>query len=97
MKTLSASRHQGFAIASRALAALLGGYALASAFAAFFSLALPLHPGEAVLTASMLAFAVHVTAAIFVFGARSATRAWVGTLGPALLLALGAAVLWSWR
>jgi hypothetical protein len=97
MKTRSAAWIQGFSIASRALAALLGGYALASAFAAFFSLALPIHPSQAVLTASMLSFAVHVTAAIFVFGARNATRAWVGTLGPTLLLALGSYVLWSLR
>jgi hypothetical protein len=83
------------AIASRALAALVGGYALASAFTAFFSLALPLHPGEAVLTASLLGFVVYVAAIIVVFGARSATRAWGWMLGPSLVLAAGTYLLWS--
>ncbi|MFT4102560.1 MAG: iron transporter [Burkholderiaceae bacterium] len=89
MKTQAPSWAAGLAIASRALCALLGGYALASAFTAFFSLALPLHRSEAVLTASMLSFAVYTAAAIFVFSARSATRAWAWTLGPAALLAAG--------
>ncbi len=40
-------------ILSRILAAIVGGYALAYAFAAFISLALPLQRVEAVLTASM--------------------------------------------
>jgi hypothetical protein len=90
-------RLSALSIASRALAALLGGYALASAFTAFFSLALPLSPGEAVLTASLLGFVVYVAAVIAVFGAGSATRAWGWTLGPSLLLAAGACLLWSMR
>ena len=84
-------------IASRALAALVGGYALASAFTAFFSLALPLHPAEAVMTASLLGFLVHVAAAIVVFGAKSATRAWGWMLGPSLILAAWTWLLWSAR
>ncbi|MDR2261760.1 MAG: iron transporter [Azoarcus sp.] len=84
-------------IASRALAALLGGYALASAFTAFFSLALPLHPGEAVLTASLLGFVVYVAAVISVFGAGSAARAWGWMLGPSLLLTAGTWLLGSLR
>jgi hypothetical protein len=89
MKAQAASWKGGLAIASRALAALLGGYALASAFAAFFSLALPIHRSEAVIASSMASFAVYVAAAIFVFSARSATRAWGWTLGPAAILAVG--------
>jgi hypothetical protein len=81
--------------ASKALAVLVGGYALASAFTAFFSLALPLHPGEAVLTASLSGFVVYVAAIIVVFGARSATRAWGWMLGPSLVLAAGTYLLWS--
>jgi hypothetical protein len=79
------------------LAALAGGYALASAFAAFFSLALPLHPGEAVLTASLLAFVVQVAAAIVVFAAQSAMRAWLWMLGLSIVLAAGTYLLWSAR
>jgi hypothetical protein len=84
-------------IASQALAALVGGYALASSFTAFFSLALPLPPSEAVLAASLAGFAVHGAAAVFVFAARDTTRAWAGMLGPALVLAAGTWLLWSAR
>jgi hypothetical protein len=97
MKNPSLSRASGLSIASRALAALVGAYALASAFAAFFSLALPLHPAEAALTASLLAFVVQVAAILYVFGAKSAARAWGWMLGPSLLLAAGTYLLWSAR
>ena len=96
-ESLSLSHASGLSIASRALAAFVGGYALASAFAAFFSLALPFHPAEAVMTASLLAFVVQVAAAIVVFGAKSATRAWGWMLGPSLILAVGTWLLWSAR
>jgi hypothetical protein len=97
MNNVPVFRASPLSIASRALAALFGGYALASAFTAFFSLALPLHPGDAVLTASLLGFIVHVVAAIFVFGSQSAVRAWGWLLGPSLLLSAGAYLLWSLR
>ncbi len=79
-------------VASRVLAAILGGYTLACAFTAFFSLALPLQRTEAVLTTSMLSFAVYTATVILVFAARSAARAWLWTLAPATLLGTGA--LW---
>jgi uncharacterized membrane protein YgcG len=97
MKNLPVSRASGWSIAAQALAALLGGYALASAFTAFSSLALPLHPAEAVLTASLLGFVVYVAAVIFVFAERSAMRAWGWMLGPSLLLTAGAYLLWGAR
>jgi hypothetical protein len=97
MKNVPVFRASPLSIASRALAALFGAYALASSFTAFFSLALPLHPGEAVLTASLLGFIVHVAAAIFVLGSQSAARAWAWLLGSSLLFAAGAYLLWSLR
>ena len=97
MKHSALSWSAGLSIASRTLAAFVGGYALASAFTAFFSLALPLHPSEAVLTASMLGFVVYVAAILCVFGAKSAARAWGWMLGPSLLLAAGTWLLWSAR
>lgn len=71
-----------FMVASRAIAGALGGYALASLVTAVLSLALPLLTGasraSALLTATLLSFAVYAVAVIWVFSARSALRAWVG-------------------
>lgn len=79
-----------WAVASRALAALAGGYALASATAAGVGLALARSGSssvDAVLWASMLAFVVHAMAALWAFGCASARRAWLGIGIPAALLA----------
>lgn len=69
-------------VASRALAGVFGGYALASLVTAVLSLALPLFTGasraSALLTATMLSFAVYAVAVMWVFSARSALRAWAG-------------------
>lgn len=83
------------AVASRALAALGGGYALASALAAAVAVHLqPLFSGsrsEATVAGVMLGFAAYAAAFMTAFATRSAWRAWAWVLGPALLL--GATVL----
>ncbi|WCM92031.1 DUF3649 domain-containing protein [Acidovorax sp. NCPPB 2350] len=81
------------AIASRSMAAVLGGYALAAAGAAAFSLvlALAMPRVEAVLAATMLSWLVYAVAVGWAFYARTAWSAWGGVLGPAL--ALGACAL----
>lgn len=79
-----------WSIASRVLAALFGGYALAYAFAAFFSVYLPLPRPDRVAFAGMLSFAVWTAAAIYVFAARSALRAWSGVAGLSVVLCLAA-------
>ncbi len=79
------------AVASRALAAIGGGYALAAAAAAALAQALPslgMPRADAVLTATMLAFVLHAVAALWAFGCASAWRAWGGIAVPALLAAL---------
>lgn len=69
-------------VASRAIAGAFGGYALASLVTAVLSLALPLITGasraSALLTATLLSFAVYALAVVWVFSARSALRAWAG-------------------
>lgn len=69
-------------VASRAIAGAFGGYALASLVTAVLSLALPLVTGasraSALLTATLLSFAVYAVAVMWAFSARSALRAWVG-------------------
>ncbi|WP_050463805.1 DUF3649 domain-containing protein [Herbaspirillum autotrophicum] len=77
-----------FAVASRALAAILGGYALTAVAIALLALWLPMARAEAVLTATLLSFALYAGAVIWVFAARSAWRAWFGILLPALGLGL---------
>ncbi|WP_018748719.1 DUF3649 domain-containing protein [Chitiniphilus shinanonensis] len=78
-------------VASRAVAAIVGGYALAYAFAACAGRWLPLARSEAVLTATLLSFLVYGGAALWVFCVRRAWHAWVGlVLGTALLGGLAA-------
>lgn len=80
------------AVASRTLAAAVGGYALAAAFtaAAAHALAQAMPRVEAVLTATMLAWLVYAAGVAWVFFARSAWQAWCGMLLPALALGLAA-------
>ncbi|AVT19747.1 DUF3649 domain-containing protein [Paracidovorax avenae] len=81
------------AIASRALAATAGGYALAAAATAAGALALALAMPrvEAVLAATMFSWLVYAGAVAWAFYARTAWSAWAGVGVPALLL--GACVL----
>ncbi|MBW8774246.1 MAG: DUF3649 domain-containing protein [Stenotrophomonas sp.] len=87
-------RYRG-AVASRALAALGGGYLLASALAA--AVGAHLQPllsdsrSEAAVAGVMLGFVAYASAFMTAFATRNAWRAWAGVLGPAL--ALGATVL----
>jgi hypothetical protein len=82
-------------VASRALAALLGGYLLAAAVAAACAVYLPGLLGaarsEATVGGAMLAYLVYAVGFMTAFACRSAWRAWAWNLGPALLL--GGAVL----
>ncbi|MGE8617328.1 MAG: DUF3649 domain-containing protein [Achromobacter spanius] len=74
------------AVFSRAVAAILGGYALASAAAACLAVWLPMGRADAVTTAQMLSFVVYACGVIWVFATRNAWRAWGGILVPTLLL-----------
>ncbi|MDU9389845.1 DUF3649 domain-containing protein [Pseudomonas japonica] len=76
------------AVASRCLAALLGGYLLASMASVCLSLWLPLSRPEAVLSGMMSAFLFYLGAFLWAFAARTAARAWLGILLPAAVLAV---------
>jgi hypothetical protein len=78
-------------LASRVIAAIFGGYGLAS-LAAVAATALPGPTSEAVLIGMMLSFIVYTCAVIWVFAVRSAWRAWAGLLIAAAPLAL---VVWT--
>ncbi|MCB5190923.1 DUF3649 domain-containing protein [Methylobacillus arboreus] len=75
-------------VASRILAAVVAGYALTSSASILLALLLPIPKAEAVLASTMLSFAVYAGVVIWVFQARSATRAWVGLLLPLAVLSL---------
>ncbi len=74
-------------VLSRVLAAAVGGYAVARGFAVCAAWWLPQSRSEAVLTATLLAFVVYATTAIWVFSVRRAWQAWVGVVLACLVLA----------
>lgn len=86
--------HYRWAVLSRILAAVVGGYALASIAAAGMAVWLPMTRVDAVVTASMLAFVVYALAVMWVFAARNTWRAWAGIALPTGLLA---AIYWMTR
>lgn len=78
-----------WAVASRIVAATLGGYALSSAATVLMAVLWPAPLAQAVLWATMLSFTVYAVVVIWVFCTRSATRAWGGMIvGTAVLSAL---------
>lgn len=79
------------AVASRAVAAIAGGYALSALSATALALLLPLARAEAVIAATLASFVIYTCAVMWVFAARSAWRAWAGLAVPSALLA---ALLW---
>lgn len=75
-------------VAARVVAAAVGGYALASALTVLLALIWPLPRAQAVLASTMLGFVWYTIAVIWVFTARSVTRAWVGMMLPTVVIAL---------
>lgn len=78
------------AVASRVLAAVIGGYAVAYLATAFLTVHLPLARADRVTFASLGCFAVYTAAILYAFGVRSAWRAWLVLASLTLLLALAA-------
>lgn len=81
-------------VAMRVVAAIVGGYAMASLAAIVCATLLPLERAEAVLTGMLLSFAVYAGVVVWIFAARTALRAWTGMLVP--MAALAAAAWFSW-
>lgn len=86
-----ASPRDRLAVASRALAAIVGGYGLAALCTTAMALLLPLARAEAVVTGTLASFVLYTCAVLWVFAARDAWRAWAGLAAPSALLAI---VLW---
>ncbi|MFG0609784.1 DUF3649 domain-containing protein [Delftia sp. WSY_14] len=85
--------HPGLLVLSRLLAAVFGGYALASALAAFLAAALPGAHVDAVIAGMQWSFALHALAVIWAFSPVSAGRVWLGLLVPAALMGSAALLL----
>lgn len=92
-RTISAVLAHG-PLASRIIAALFGGYALA-ALTSVAALSLPVNTTDAAFTGLQLSFLVYAGAVIWVFAVRSHQRAWAGLLIAALPLLVASA--WVWR
>ncbi len=86
---LNPSLRYRLAVASRAVAAIGGGYVLSAVAAALLAVVLPMQPAEAVITATLLSFIVFCCAVLWVFAARTAWRAWGGIVAPGVLLGAG--------
>ncbi len=85
-----ATKHSRWAISSRALAAILGGYALAAGVNVALALTLK-NSGpkeEVIMLATMPAFLVWAGAVVWVFSARTAWRAWAGVAIPGAVVAV---------
>jgi len=83
-----------WSVASRAIAAIVGGYMLTSFVSIAVSLLLAemgVNKAEAVLAMSMASFLIYAVVIMAVFTARTPTRAWVGlviaSIPPALFYA----------
>ena len=87
-KTAGLSLSYRLAVASRSLAALLGGYLLASMASVCIALVVPLPTVDATLTGLLSSFVFYLLAFIWCFACRSAWRAWLGVLVPTLLLGM---------
>lgn len=93
MNSPLATQHCRLALLSRVVAAVIGGYLLASISTIFLSFILPASLPEAVLGATLVSFAIYTAAIVWVFAARNATRAWLGLLLPGVGLTALAFIL----
>lgn len=87
----SLSNSYRLAVASRALAAIVGGYVLTALGTAALAVFLLMPRAEATLTATMLSFAIYACIVLWAFAIRTAWRAWAGIVLTALALN---ALLW---
>lgn len=94
-RVVSAGVRYRLGVASRAIAAIAGGYGVAALSAAVLALCLPAAFGmarsEAAMTGTLASFIVFALAVMWVFAARTALRAWSGLVVLALPLGL---LLW---
>lgn len=84
-----------WSVVSRVVAAIGGGYLLASLLSIVVVRAMPLPHASAVMTGMLLSFLFYACAALWVFAARSARAVWLGLIIAAVLLSVLAWMLGS--
>lgn len=84
---LSGAVRYRLGVAARGVAAIAGGYLLAALATMLLSVCLPMARVEAVMTATLLSFAIYTCAVMWVFATASALRAWLGLLIPCAVIA----------
>jgi hypothetical protein len=89
---LSDSARYRWAVASRAVAAIGGGYVVAALAATMLALYLPTSRVEATMTGTLASFLAYACAVIWVFAVRSAWKAWGGLL---LVAAVLGVMVWA--
>ncbi|WP_240651454.1 MULTISPECIES: DUF3649 domain-containing protein [unclassified Variovorax] len=89
---MSAGVRRRLGVASRAIAAIAGGYGVAALSSVVLALCLPAVFGmtrsEATMTGLLASFAIFALAVMWVFAARTALRAWSGLAVVAAVLGL---------
>lgn len=73
--SLSADIRYRLSVASRVLAAMVGGYLLAAAIRLLLTLVSPVEPAG--MGANLAIYAIHTAILLWAFHTRNATRAWV--------------------
>ncbi|GFE81427.1 iron transporter [Steroidobacter agaridevorans] len=81
-------------VASRALAAIIGGYALTALATFALAIFLPMSRAEASMTATLASFLIYACVVLWVFATRTAWRAWAGIIGSTVVLG---ALVWLQR
>ena len=68
--------------------AVVGGYILTNLLSVFFSYLLPLSKSDAVVTASLLSFAIYTSLIMWVFSVKSLRHVWWGLAVPGVVLGI---------
>ncbi len=79
-------------VASRTLAAIVGGYALSALVATVLAIYFPGTRAEAAIFGMLTSFVTYTLAVMWVFAVRTALRAWLGLWLPSLPLAVAVLV-----
>ncbi|AHC33821.1 MULTISPECIES: DUF3649 domain-containing protein [unclassified Pseudomonas] len=82
------------AVTSRVLAAVVGGYLMASLASICLALWLPTSRADAVIVGMMSSFVFYLLAVLWCFACRTAGRAWLGVMAPCVLFATLAGAGW---
>ncbi|PCJ31311.1 MAG: hypothetical protein COA90_06585 [Gammaproteobacteria bacterium] len=75
------------ALASRVIAAILGGYILSNLIAIIMSYLIPGPLSNGVITGMLASFAIYTLLILWVFTARTTLHVWIGITLPSLLCA----------